>query len=198
MKLIYTIVALSGFILSCSNSVGCNQIKINKEIKSWGDSLNEGDRYIMRSNFGNFDELSVIEKSLKMSTCNKFELGVNQYESYIILIESSNSSLTKNIIASLSFTTKSYLKENNKIKFTAFGMNWLTDSLEVDPKVVKEWIQIPEHNDSIESYKFMSTNFISTEPCLVKSFNWSKEYGLVRYELRENDEVYSYHEKLAK
>lgn len=193
--LLYVLAALLGIILSCNNSVGCNQIKINNEIKSWGDSLNEGDRYVLISDFGNIDELEVIEKGVSMSTCNKFELGVNQYESYNLSIESSNLALVKNSNACLSYTTKSYVEEKNKIMFTAFGMNWLTDSVQTDSQVVKEWIRLPEKNDSIESYKFTSTNFISTEPRLIKSFNWSKDYGIVRYELLENNEVYSYYEK---
>lgn len=182
-------------IMSCSGTYeNCNQIKIERRKLLWIQGYNLNDQIVLKSDQGNFDTLELIEKSVGFSPCNKFELGPNQYESYNYTFLSSNFKQVENKSAGLSYSTDDVLYGKNKMMVSAFGLNWASSDLGIDKKIYKETIKVQGVTDSIETMRFKSSNCLSDVP-EIKYFNWSKRYGLVKYQTNSG-ETYEYFKKL--
>lgn len=191
-------------ITSCNWYSDCNQVPLSKEDAEWFYCYNLGDTIVLKSNLGNYDSLMVTVKESEYSPCNKFELGPNQYQSMLIILESINVievECTKRLRSiSASISVSKYVEPSRGIAvYNLWSVSPKCEDEKTDSTMNCEnpvWLKIPYFKDSLFVYKFDDRNmrsqypYVNSEyPCAVKSFHWSKEHGLVQYETEDN-EVY--------
>lgn len=208
--ILFTFLPLALLINACNWSSECKKVKISHDLVEWANCYNEGDTIVLKSNLNNYDSLVVNSIKREYSPCNKFELGPNQYESMIVYfnsiskdVEECKQELIKNRFVMLKLGAK---KSYNNMEFKGFYVynlkfdNFICKENESTDSTIscdnRSFISPPLFKDSILSFKFDDRNahsrypYVNSEyPCAIKSFHWSKEYGLVQYET-EDDEVY--------
>ncbi|MDF3026938.1 MAG: hypothetical protein K0S23_1245 [Fluviicola sp.] len=181
---------------SCDSGNTCKKISIPKGDFDWVKSYKVSDKIIFSGDKGNFDTLELIEKKKEFSPCNRFELGPNQYESSHYTFLSQKMSKTESATAGIRGTTGNSIYGYNKRVIWAFGLYWVTKSIDQDKKIQTEKIKIPAFKDSIETLYFTNGNYSNGRSALIDFFNWNKVYGLVRFKLRETGETYEYYKRL--
>jgi len=183
-------------ISSCDNFDNCNKMRMSSDIKSWCSiEFTEGEQYIMASKMGNRDTIKVIENSITFSTCNKFELGPNQYEKYSYTLLSSNFNNQVNSASGVLYSMGTNEYGTKKMVFRAFGMCYVSDSID-DGKIIKENIKVSGFRDSIETYYFNRSNYKLDGISHIQEFNWSKRYGLIRYKTEKKSETFEFYKKI--
>ncbi len=182
------------FNSGCNFYEGCNRISIPKRDLLWIKGYNLHDRIVLKSDKGNFDTLELIEKTIEFTPCNKFELGPNQYEEFDYVFSSQKLKETENSHAGLSFSTDNSAYDGRGKIIRAFGLEWSSSDLDHDKEIHREKIKVAGIKDSIETFYCSKSNY-SNSIAEIVSFNWSKKYGLVRYELKGSSEKYEYYKK---
>jgi len=196
-------------ISSCNWYRDCKEIPIPKEDTEWFNCYSVGDTVVLKSNLNNYDTLVVITKEIEYTPCNKFELGPNQYQSMTIVLKTMCGKVDK---------CRKELIEDKKHNFVMLGLSNKYEktyrgidvyNLRFDNSICERetpdsiiycdnitHLKIPFFKDSIEVYKYDDKNAYSQYPyvnskysCSVKTFHWSKQYGLVQY-ITENNEIF--------
>lgn len=206
-KKIFIWIGLFLSVSSCNWYSDCNKVSLSKEDGEWFNCCNLGDTIILKSNMENYDSLIVTVKKCEYSPCNKFELGINQYQSILITLKSTNIKVNE---------CKKQLMKNPFIKFYSEAsdeeyektyraievynlqfqsLSYTSDSL-INYEETPVRLKIPYFKDSLYVYRFDDKNsrsqypYVNSKyPCAVKSFHWSTKYGLVQYET-ESGEIY--------
>lgn len=162
-------------------------------VKRWAKEYNVGDRYIMKSNLGNLDTLKLIEKTVEYSTCNRFELGPDQFEQLNYTFISSRLDREKFGAAGIRFDSGFSDFGDNKMVIRAFDMYWVTNDIEKDKLVKTQRLKVDGIKDSINTYFFDKGNYFGKHyEVYLQSFNWSEKYGLVKYTVKESNEIFEF------
>ena len=196
MKKSFYFIPLILLLYSCTNISTCKKIEMSADDLSWIKFYNLNDKVVLiNTKNEDKDTLKLIEKIVEFSPCNKFELGPNQYQQYYYTFLSSkfNSPGSLTSTAGLSYYTGKNRYGNDKKTIDAFGRIWVTDNLEQD--ILKRKIKVVGLKDSIETLYLDKTNFPSQGKSRIKSFNWHKKLGLVRYVTNDGN-IYEFQRKL--
>lgn len=190
------------FILKSCIFSGCEKIALNQEDLSWYKSLpNEGDTLFFRGYDGTIDTFIVSNNVNEFSDCNRFEIGDYQYNMSRYTATLINSKRDRNINNRFYiFLTKKHQIDsstscNKLIQVFDLYTNELNslDMFKHDTILIKS---LKRHIPTIFiDKKSKNTNVESSSKTIkIQSFNWNKEYGLVRY-MTEDSVVYEYWKK---
>ena len=181
LKIIYPVVFITG-LQSCLFS-NCNEIKLSKEDKSWMAPYNNVESVVFKSDQNNLDTFFFKERSESYTTCTKIELGPNIYNSSGMSFQSKNTSKKspKGFYIGL---TKDYFHELPSgciIDLDVFDLNLHFDSI----KDLNFEIVVNLHNQ--RKYYTIRESRESGQNTTIKSYNWSKKSGLMRYEMNTGE-----------
>ena len=181
--------------LSCSNNKGCVKIGLSLEDKDWFKIYMKNELFLFKSNLNNMDTIKVaFPIQPDYTVCNKFELGGYQYEENVVVLKSVNCHGLESEFCDIRMHFSKSLQLKTDIdclkSFSVFDLN--TDLL----KTLSEYqdsVELKYLNKKLNCYTFnySKRNVSDWNEGIhtLKEFNWSKEYGLVRYEL-DSGEVY--------
>lgn len=187
MKLLKNILFCKYLVLvlySCNLDVNCNKVTLAKADLDFFNIYNISDTIILKSNKEHFDTLIVFDKFRRFSRCNKFELGKNQFEQFTITLTSKMKTKGSNNLVILSFKMRSDEREISEKCFYVYDLSFCKEVAERD--VICDSLYSDKIKTNINTYFFNTSNSLS-DGSYIKSFNWSKEFGLIRYETKEGE-----------
>jgi hypothetical protein len=178
-----------GLLQSCFSN--CNEIKLSQADKSWIAPYSQTKSVIFKSDGNNQDTFFLKDKYEDYTTCSKFELGPNVYNYAAITFESKNvpKSLNKKFSVRIE---KDYSHESLSeciIGLSIFDLDSRFDNLK-DSKLIFEKITNPYDGRNYNTFKFTRGDRFTSTPSRIKSYNWSKEEGLISYEMASGEIFY--------
>lgn len=177
------------FLLNSCLFSNCNEVQLSKDDKTWIQCYGNVDTILFTSNYSNVDTFVLEEKYDAYTTCSKFELGPDVYNyigiDYSKLSNSKKSSQHIYIGIDKDF---SHGEGRECIKsFQIYDLNASFDSLNKRNLNIK-WVEFPRlSKNKIKSMNFEVGDEFSGTSEDIKSFVWSKKYGLLRYELKTGE-----------
>lgn len=189
MKYNYYIILFLSVIFSCENKNICKKKSLIKSDKAWFDTYTEGDTIVFKSN-KNLDTFIVVTAGTFYSDCNRFEFGEVQYNQGIVSMRQFKDGKLRMLgdKIQLEFSNQTKL-ENSKLS----NKNFLVFDLKVElidlKEIKRDTIIFKKTKESV--YRFSSNDKFSKDfdgsSFEIKSFHWSKEFGLLRYETKEGE-----------
>lgn len=178
----------------------CKRVELTHDEKEWFNAYRTDDTLLFRSNLGKIDTLVVKSMSDSYTACNKFELGDYQYNEAGMVLQSSNShglgsghsKIFMNFTKSLQYDT---LEPCDKY-FKVFDL--FSERIGAMDSIPSDTLQISGLSNHLVTYLFKPGVYASDGDSgdqKIVSFNWSKEYGLVRYTIFTG-EVYDFWKKI--
>jgi hypothetical protein len=177
-------------LVGCLNTGSCNRVRLSEAEKKWIEFYSEGDTLI----FGNtkqIKEFVVTDKGSGFTACNKFELGPNEYENNGALLKSNTLEININ------FTKENQNNNEPDCHKNIYVSDLYSKNITNLGVLKQEPVYVPYLNKEIPTYLITSDTLtidIDGGNQYVRSFNWSKKYGVVRY-TRFNDEVFTLKKK---
>lgn len=179
---------------ACKNNTGCKKISISQDEKKWLDFFNIGDSILFKSNFDNIDTFIVHDVQNDFySSCNKFELGENQYESQSVSLKLLNKikvekTKQENVWFSFSKDVNNMRDSSSQKYFKVFDFEtkWFSDLNQLD----SDTINLSTTSKTYHTYVFDRSGTNQNpdgSPAIIKTFWWSKYFGLLRYETSQGE-----------
>ncbi|WP_343606269.1 hypothetical protein [Fluviicola sp.] len=185
------ILSLAVLIFSCGVNSDCKRKLLTSREKNWFKNYQNGELRLYRNQFGKIDTFTVAIGPSEFSICNKIELSEYIYERQYLKLRAKN--CYKQVASDCGFSISFFVdargvteKECAK-KFRLFD---LTSSEITDLSKLKEKKDTMLHfGESISSYHFDSFNARDAYYGYTqfRSFDVSKKYGLIRYELKNGE-----------
>ena len=202
-KCYWLIISLLIFSLSaCFNNTDCKQLLVTTKEKSWFRVYQSGEKVLFKSDRNHIDTFIVGKQIDSYTICNKFELGAYQYNYVSLSLKASNChGMSKQSFQcgfSLSFTKEHQTEKDKDCFKKMYVFDLYTDELTSMDSVLKETVNSEVSGRRYQTYLFINgkgTDDINGGVATVQSFNWSKEHGLIRYELATG-EVYEFWKKI--
>lgn len=199
---IIIVLALTPFIKSCVFS-GCEKVNFNQEDLSWYKSLpNEGDTLFFRGSDNSIDTFVIGNRFREYTDCNKMAFGDYQYDEFrcagtLINIKGKNDFFGTGF--DFFFTKRNQNDSISSCNKSIQVFDLQTSGIITSLNVFKvDTIVIESLNKRLSTVFINNSKYAdfdsSTNPIEIISFNWSKEYGLVRYTTRDSV-VYEYWKK---
>lgn len=199
-RILYLHIIIFFTVSSCilNNTKGCKKIYLSKEEKSWFSSFQIGERLLYKDQYGKIDTLLITGVGESFTTCNKFELGEYQYNKIGINMKPSNYHGVSNCSVNVVFSK--HLQKSSSVPCDkAFYVFDLITNYSSDLNQIKiDTVKLSFFNKEVPTYLFEkgnNTSDLDEGQQIVTSFNWSKDYGLVRYTLF-NGKVYNFWKKI--
>lgn len=179
-------------LFSCNNNKGCKQISLSKENKEWFNGLKGVDSLLFQSDRGNIDTFVVKEVASSYTQCNKFELGENQYESFEFVMKQINRKCfnpqnNRTVWIKFFKDVTNGLDNSSQKNFSVFDFesDWFVDFSLLE----KDSITLSTDKKRYDIYFFHRNGEYNEDgtKSYVKAFYWSKNYGLLRYELNTGE-----------
>lgn len=179
---------------SCNNN--CIQTHLTNDERDWFLRYRKGDVIIFKSNLGNLDSLKVVSKTEGFTNPDCNRIGVGKYQQEFIKIEF-EPNVYKNIdiynVAEISIY-KDYPDKIDFPFFRIFGLEY-ADIIE-NHNLIREKITLSTTNKTYFVYSFKeNVNTTNAGNEYLKSFQWDKKEGLIRYEAN-NGEIFELLKKL--
>lgn len=184
-KLAYLFLIL---LLSACFGDNCERIDLGAEDLTWLEAYRPGDTLIMKSDSSRYDTLVLVNMEKEYTPCNIFELGNHQFQYALLTLKSSlvPTHLYDNVQLSIEIDTP---LGHSTLSIYGFDLEYNNANDSVPINELEEKIFLPWKKDSIYSYRFTKSNSTSYGEHVIRSFNWSKKIGLVRYTI-ESGEVF--------
>lgn len=185
---------------SCMNNIGCKKISISQDEKRWLDFYQIGDSIFYKSNLGNIDTFLVKDvNDYFYTSCNKFELGENQYESNGVTLKCLNVLKRENFNQEVWFNFKKNVNNiSDSTSFKYFNVfDYKTETFSDFNEIEKSVINLTTTGKEYDAYFFDRSGRHSNEDgtaVVIKLFYWSKEHGLLKYETA-NGEIFEFFRK---
>lgn len=162
----------------------CEKVDLSPEEKEWFDVYKVGQHVIFTNSVGVSDTLIVNKITNGYTICYGTEHGYRQYNIVILRMRLNHNEL--DLKGMLRFQKSIYSDATEK-SFQIAGLNWHYDTLAGNLKFEK--IYLKSKKDSVDTYQLNEGNRSGSADgdAVIKSFNWSKRYGLVRYVTKENE-----------
>lgn len=187
--LLLLIVLIVIFLNRCVTS-GCTKISLSKSEKEWIQVYDSNQVVVFRSNLKHLDTFIVSYVYDLYTPCNRIELSQYEYNYSIVKLKSKRCHGSYHCEVSLEFSKK--LQESEQIQcnkyFRVFDL-W-SDDFDLLDSLKKQNISLNSSNEKIDTYYFDQENNakdIDAGICFIKSFNWNKKRGLVRYETKDGE-----------
>ena len=193
-KLLFVFICIAIAITSCKDK--CIQTHLADDEREWFLCYNNEDKVIFRSNLGKLDTIKIIEKTESFTNpdCNILALGDLQKE-YIYIEFKPNKCGNIGVYCGGEISiTKDRPDEKIFPFFRVFGLEY-SPYLQNDNLICKK-ITLSTNKKNYIAYRFEenvnSTNYGNE---YLKSFDWDKKDGLIRYEAK-NGEIFEFLKKL--
>lgn len=181
-------------LLSCGvGSNNCEVIALSKSDKDWFQFYKKHSAICFLSNFKNKDTL-IVNNPIKSvyTTCNKFELSGYQYEELSLSLKPKKCYSIEKDYCEISINFTKHLQKNMNIdchkSFRVYDL--CTQTLDnMNQYMDTIYIESLKKSVSCFTFSFLDTNFtdLNGGDKILKDFSWSKEYGLIRYELNSGE-----------
>lgn len=178
----------TAFLLSSCFFSDCKKLYLSNEEKEWFEYYEVGDSLFFKEHNDEFtDTVIVTEKGVDFTACNKIELGEYQFQNAWLsgcLVE--NGKINNDLRAFHVEYTKEQQANIPAVacykSFTSFNLRLsrFTDL----KKYPKEFVYIFSEKHEVESHKF-DFDIMSNKGGKIISFNWSKNFGLVKYKKKD-------------
>ncbi|QSB26056.1 hypothetical protein [Flavobacterium sp. CLA17] len=188
MKKIIIIVFHVTFLMLLNSCGKCIETQLTYAEKEWFSVYNKGETIIFKSNLGNIDTLVVIEKieTHNNKDCNYYGIGSTQPNIMSMTIKS-NSCHNNPYCNGEVFISKDKSDVNYLPSFSLFGLNQKGD-LQNDILKLKTmkltttntWYNLVYHFED-------GINTSNGGNYYLKSFDWDKKEGLIRYDTSEGE-----------
>lgn len=184
-----SIILFTGLLQSCFSN--CNEIKLSQDDRSWITPYLNIKSVIFKSDQNNQDTFFLKEKYEDYTTCSKFELGPNIYNYAAITFESKNTpkSLKKKFSVGIEKDHSHELPSECLIRLSLLDLDSRFDNLK-DSLLIFETITNPYNGRNYKTLRFTRGDRFTSTPSRIRSYNWSKEDGLIRYEMASGEEFY--------
>jgi hypothetical protein len=168
-------VLLASILAGC----GCEKLFLTDQEKAWVNHFKIGQEQLYINEKGEVDTLQVIDSSIRVSPCNKFELSDYQYESYTVMFKFRS---TRKYNSDESFITISTVEREKRIPRIYIG--------NLGPHRNDLENELPKKIDTVINNKTIYSVYVYTkafnaeqygEQEYFTNFFWSKELGLVAY-----------------
>jgi hypothetical protein len=174
IKIIITVLIVS-FLTGC----GCEKLNLTNEEKDWVNHFKIGQEQLYINAKGEVDTLKVVDSSIRVSPCNRFELSNYQDESYTVSFKFRS---TKQYNSDESFITISTVEREKRIPRIYIG--------NLGPHRNDLENELPSKIDTVISNRSLNSIYVYTkninaeqygEQEYFTNFFWSKELGLIAY-----------------
>ena len=165
----------------------CKKQELTLDEKSWFKPYHLYDTIIFKSDRFNLDSLLVNSKEDYFSKCNKLEIGPLKKNTFYILLKPLTEN--KDVYSDISIEFRKESEASPCLKhirvYTLWGFYESKTDIWVSQKI----------RLNTDGKEYMSYYFEDNETAnsfgnnIIKSFNWSKKYGLLRYE-KNSGEVF--------
>ena len=172
------------YLTGCNWYSNCPKLDLTEEELSWFNAYELGDIIVLESNKNKRDTLIVVGKTYGYSPCNKFELGPFQHGEFSIKLVPRYDSMDSDFL-SIYYHFEKWDSIVTKKAFVVYDLHLSNDYGK--RKLKEKRIFLQQKKDSIDTYLTDSTNSYLNNNQYVISFNWSKEYGLVKYETSQGE-----------
>ena len=166
-------------IVSFLTGCGCEKLTLTNEEKDWVNHFPIGQEQLFINAKGEVDTLQVVDSSIQLSPCNKFELSNYQYESYTVRFKFRS---TRQYNLDESFITITTVEREKRIPHIYIG--------NLGPHRNDLENELPSKIDTVISNRSINSVYVYTknlnaeqygEQQFFTNFFWSKELGLVAY-----------------
>jgi len=171
------------FIISSCVFSNCKVKDLPKSEKKWINNYKIGKEYIFKSNLERTDTLTVVDMMDDYTPCNKLALGESQFN--IIKVQLLSSKLSKTTYGDIALIMSTEESEEIGILFAFVDLQHTF--YELEREVEQYPVFVAKYNDSILAFNFNENNCTSSWGKTIKSFSWSKKYGIVQYETKEGE-----------
>jgi hypothetical protein len=188
--------------LSSCFQTGCKKIDLSHEEKVWFDVFEKGDLFLYKKDDLTIDTFKVTGISLSYTVCNKFELSKYQYNEGggRLKLLNSRSVYPKKVLVNFTKSLQYNGQERDPCLkyFTVFDLS--SDCIKDLGGIPVDSIEVPGiPNRLLMTYRFDKDSSYMHDSngghTYLTSFNWSKEYGLIRYTTNK-DEVFDFWKKI--
>jgi len=172
-------------------STHCEKINLSLEDKQWYQAYAKCDTIWFKSNKGKLDTLIISSRDNRYSPCNKFELSTHIFqEMNIKMIPPFCPEDESYCRVEISLSKRYQYKPDETCEkiISVFDLN--SNFKETDSLIKMDSIHLNGFVGKILTYYFEKDDRFSQSYgwMKIKSFNWSKEFGLVRY--NRNNEIF--------
>ncbi len=164
----------------------CNEISLSEEERKWVEFYEKSDTLIFSNNEDVRDIFVLSKKYEDYTTCSKIELGPDVYNYLgITFLETGKPNKRSNKINISLKKDFQHIANNEFIKsFQVFDLRSSFDNPE-DTALVTEYIDLQGLKSRIKTYFFkVGDSFSDNTNNKIRSYNWSKKFGLVKYVLK--------------
>lgn len=187
--LLIVITIIATVLSSCLNSLGCKKVTITEEEKEWLKFATLNDTFLFKSNINSVDTFVVtFWDDNNFTDCNRFEKGENQYEYNSISMRRINKSRdypAKDSEALFIFE-KSVNNQSDSTSYKRFTVfDFRTDGFANFADFPLVNLELSTTKTSYTANLFDRSGVHGNKdgsPVFIKSFLWSKENGLLKYE----------------
>lgn len=189
-KILYTIGLL--FLFQSCLFKNCKEVLISKGEIEWFNYFELGDTLFYISQESSIDTFVVIEDDHYLSNCNKIEIGNYQYDQAWVTAKMINKKYKNydDCLFTIEFS-KQLQKDSITPSYKYFTVFDLTTEEFNDMKMFEiDSIYSIGLKRKVPTISFPdSPKMRSSGTCPIKlsSFNWNKEYGLIRYTLKSGE-----------
>lgn len=180
MKKCFVFILVLPIFTACFGENQCKKVSIPLKEKEWFEAYKTVDRIIFLNKKSNQRDTFELDRKLitTYSPCNRFELGRYQFESNKIKFKATKChGNNKNFCSfQLSITMDYDFKARGSVRFfRVYDLN--SGDNEVTRMIKPSWSK-----DSIETLYFeKGTSGFAHTSKFIRSFNWSKKFGLLQY-----------------
>lgn len=170
-------------LTSCLYS-GCPIVELPQDDKMWALPYKNYDKLTFENTKGIQHIFTHLDGDSTCTPCNKFELGPNQYEEFYVRFECDNKLKTSTGTQSrfsINSTASDFQNGNAYKRIILFDFD--EQFYEVDSTVKIETIYCIAIDKNVETYFFDRGEYSwpSDDIESVRTVNYSKEFGLIRY-----------------
>lgn len=174
-------------LYSCLFS-NCNEINLSSKDREWINLYDSIDTLVFNSE-NNKEQIFILkDKYNDYTTCSKFELGPDVYNYVGIEFWDSlnNFAISLNLSKDLFHNTKN----NTDYSLSVSDLNSTFDSTSFHELKIQN-IKFPNKKKSFKTFYFETGDKLSNNNSkIVKSFNWSEKFGLLKYENKKGEVFY--------
>lgn len=178
-----TIVLIIGFISKSCLFSGCDIKNISVSDKEWLNCYRLNQMITFKNQFGQIDTLIVDEIDTTYSSCNKFELGPNQYQEISISLKSSRTERTdRNNSVYISFSQNHDGNLCSKYFYVYDYHFW--DGRDLEQELKDSLLNLKyfkKRNLDCLVFTQKDDNHHDSDDFNLDTFYWNKDYGLIKY-----------------
>jgi hypothetical protein len=168
-------VLIASFLTGC----GCEKLNLTNEEKEWVNHFKIGQEQLYINAKGEVDTLQVVDSSIRISPCNRFELSNYQDESYTVSFKFRSTRLYNSDESIITISTVEREKRIPRIYIGNLG-----------PHLNDLENELPSKIDTVIGNRHLNSVYIYTkninaeqygEQEYFTNFFWSKDLGLIAY-----------------